>query len=103
MSIFHSNIFRHFLLEIAIALAIPALHDEKYNWSNSTGQGLKAKKYFRLKDNSVEIYFKPIYVSITTFFTNDTRQLDVCMYSKQPCHSAHLNYYILSIESQLVG
>ena len=33
------NIFRHLKLEIA--LAIPASNDEKYNWSNSVGQGLK--------------------------------------------------------------
>ena len=30
--------FRHLKLEIA--LAIPASNDEKYNWNNSTGQGL---------------------------------------------------------------
>ena len=33
----NSNIFRHSKLEIAFA--IPASNDEKYNWSNSTGQG----------------------------------------------------------------
>ena len=32
------NIFRHLMLEIA--LAIPASNDEKYNWINSAGQGL---------------------------------------------------------------
>ena len=31
-------IFRH--LKLAIALAIPASNDEKYNWNNSAGQGL---------------------------------------------------------------
>ena len=31
-------IFRH--LKLGIALAIPASNDEKYNWNNSTGQGL---------------------------------------------------------------
>ena len=38
--IFSKNIyiFRHLKLEIA--LAIPALNDEKYNWNNSAGQGL---------------------------------------------------------------
>ena len=41
MSFFiNSNIFRHLKLEIA--LAIPASNDEKYNWNNSAGQGLKA-------------------------------------------------------------
>ena len=35
----NSHIFRHF--ELAIALAIPASNDEKYNWNNSAGQGLK--------------------------------------------------------------
>ena len=41
MSIFfiNNNILRHLKLEIA--LAIPASNDEKYNWSNSAGQGLK--------------------------------------------------------------
>ena len=34
----NSNIFRH--LELEIALAIPAPNDEKYNCSNSAGQGL---------------------------------------------------------------
>ena len=34
----NSNIFRHLKLEIA--LAIPASNDNKYNWSNSAGQGL---------------------------------------------------------------
>ena len=34
----NSNIFRHLKLEIA--LAIPASNDEKYNWSNSAGQGV---------------------------------------------------------------
>ena len=34
----NSTIFRHLKLEIA--LAIPALNDEKCNWSNSAGQGL---------------------------------------------------------------
>ena len=36
---FNNNFFRHLKLEIA--LAIPALNDEKYNWSNSAGQELK--------------------------------------------------------------
>ena len=40
--IFSKNIyiFRHFKLKIA--LAIPASNDEKYNWNNSAGQGLKS-------------------------------------------------------------
>ena len=33
------NIFRHLKLEIA--LAIPASNDEKYNWNNSAGRGLR--------------------------------------------------------------
>ena len=37
----NSNIFHHLKLEIA--LAIPATNDEKYNWSNSAGQGLRAR------------------------------------------------------------
>ena len=38
MSIFkNSHIFRHLKLETA--LEIPASNDEKYNWSNSAGQG----------------------------------------------------------------
>ena len=35
-------IFRH--LELEIALAIPASNDEKYNWNNLAGQGLKIHK-----------------------------------------------------------
>ena len=39
MYIFDIYIFRHLKLEIA--LAIPASNDEKYNWNNSAGQGLR--------------------------------------------------------------
>ena len=38
------NIFRHLKLEIA--LAIPASNDEKYNTTNSAGQGLNM--YFEI-------------------------------------------------------
>ena len=51
--IFSKNIyiFRHLKLEIA--LAIPASNDEKYNWSNSAGQGL-TEFYTRTVLNAVE-------------------------------------------------
>ena len=42
----NSNIFRHLKLEIA--LAIPASNDEKYNWSNSAGQGLNMLKRWNI-------------------------------------------------------
>ena len=38
----NKNIFRHLKLEIA--LAIPASNDEKYNTTNSAGQGLNMLK-----------------------------------------------------------
>ena len=43
-------IFRHLKLEIA--LAIPASNDEKYNWNNSAGQGLKFNFHMMIFDNN---------------------------------------------------
>ena len=39
--IFSKNIYIFCHLKLEIALAIPASNDEKYNWNNSAGQGLR--------------------------------------------------------------
>ena len=40
------NIFRY--LEMEIALAISVLNDEKYNWNNLAGQGLRISPTWKL-------------------------------------------------------
>ena len=45
--------FRHLKLEIA--LAIPASNDEKYNWNNSAGQGLKWDFYIKRRKKYLQI------------------------------------------------
>ena len=50
------NNFCHLKLEIA--LAFPASNDEKYNWSNSAGQGLRHNPWIYFKSfASLDFYW----------------------------------------------
>ena len=52
--------YLYFSSKLGIAWAIPALNDEKYNWSNSAGQGLSILNAFGIL--IVFIIFQPPWV-----------------------------------------
>ena len=78
------HIFRNLKLEIAFA--IPASNDEKYNWNNSAGQGLRDQCWNRVTDilNTtvrkllfVQLVHKSVYFLIRAMLYNSKKMFSM--------------------------